>query len=142
MCSWYHVQLTLILMLLMSQSFGWSFQDTCCLTLHTPTMQKPGVFAAFQTKTSQLTLELNKKHEKHAFATLSQKRYQKTRTKDIGKRKHRNVLLLTKTSQNTGFSCCRPKNLPNINDTPRAAADARATLFLFLFLFFLLLLLW
>ena len=61
------------------------------------------------------------------FATLSQTCYHKTRTKNIGKRKPRNVVLLTKTSQNTGFSCLRPKNLPNINDTPRAAADARAS---------------
>ena len=31
-------------------------------------------------------------------------------------------------------SCFRPKNLPNINDTPRAAADARASLLLLLLL--------
>ena len=105
------------------------------------TMQKPRIFAAFQTKTSQLTLNLNKKHESMVFVTLSQKCYQKTRTKNIGKRKHRNVVLLTKTSQNTGFSCCRPKNLPNINDTPRAAADARATFLLLLLLLLLVLLL-
>ena len=74
-------------------------------------------------------------------ATLSQKCYQKTRTKNIGKRKHRNVVLLTKSSQNTGFSCCLPKNLPNINDTPRAVADARATFLLLLLLSLLLLLL-
>ena len=48
-------------------------------------------------KLSQLTLKLNKKHEKHGICdTFAKKRYQKTRTKDIGKRKHRNVLLLTK----------------------------------------------
>ena len=38
------------------------------------------------------------------FATLSPKCYQKTRTKNMGKRKPRNVALLTKASQNTGFS--------------------------------------
>ena len=61
------------------------------------------------------------------FATLSPKCYQKTRTKNMGKRKPRNVVLFTKTSQNTGFSCFFLKYLPNINDAPRAAADARAT---------------
>ena len=76
-----HVQLTLILMLLMSQSFWWSFQDACCLTFHTSTMQKPRVFAAFQTKISQLTLKLNIKNTKSlVFATLSQKRCQKQKT--------------------------------------------------------------
>ena len=65
------------------------------------------------------------------FATLSPKCYQKTRTKNMGKRKPRNVVLFTKTSQNTGFSCFFfLKYLPNINDAPRAAADARATLLL------------
>ena len=63
-------------------------------------------------KTSQLTLNLNKKHM--VCAALSQKCYQKTRTTNIGKRKHRNVVLLTTTSQNTGLSCCRPQSLPNI----------------------------
>ena len=52
------------------------------------------------------------------------------KNKEHLKTKPRNVVLLTKTSQNTGFSCFRPKNLPNINDTPRAAADARASLLL------------
>ena len=51
-----------------SQSFWWSFQDTCCLAFHTSTMQKPRVFAVFQTKTSKMTLNLNlKKHEKHGI---------------------------------------------------------------------------
>ena len=66
------------------------------------------------------------------FATLSPKCYQKTRTKNMGKRKPRNVVLFTKTSQNTGFSCFFLKYLPNINDAPRAAVDARATLLLLL----------
>ena len=76
-----------------SQSFWWSFQDTCCLAFHTSTMQKPRVFAAFQTKTSKMTLNLNlKKHEKHGICDTFAK----------------------------------------IKDTPRAAADARATLLLLL----------
>ena len=86
-------------------------------------------------------IEQSQNTKSMVFATLSQKCYHKTRTKNIGKRKPRNVVLLTKTSQNTGFSCFRPKNLPNINDTPRTAADARASLLLFLFSIFLLLLL-
>ena len=57
------------------------------------------------------------------FATLSPKCYQKTRTKNMGKRKPRNVVLFTKTSQNTGVSCFLLKYLP----APRAAADARAS---------------
>ena len=59
-----HANPLVILMLLMSQSFWWPFQDTCCLTFHTSTMQKPRDFAAFQTKTSQLTLKLNQKTRK------------------------------------------------------------------------------
>ena len=104
--SWYHVQLTLILMLLMSQSFWWSFQDTCCLAFHTSTMQKPRIFCNFPDKNfeNDAKIELKKSTKSMVFATLSQKRYQKTRTKNIGKRKHRHIVLLTKTSQNTGFS--------------------------------------
>ena len=49
-------------------------------------------------------IELTKSTKSMVFATLSQKHYQKTRTKNIGKRKHRHIVLLTKTSQNTGFS--------------------------------------
>ena len=88
-----------------------SFQDTCCLTFHTSTMQKTS---------TDLKIEQKQNTKNMVFATLSQKCYQKTRTKNIGKRKHRNVLLLTKTSQNTGFSCFRPKNPPkHKRHTPR-----------------------
>ena len=74
------------------------------------------------------------------LATLSQKPYQKNKAgknqeKNNGKRKHRNIVLLANTTQNTGFSSFRPKNLPKLNDTPCAAADARATLLLLLLLF-------
>ena len=99
-------------------------------TFHTSTMQKPRVFAAFQTKTSQLTPKLNnhKNTKSMVFATLSQKCSHKTRTKNIGKRKARNVVLLTKTSQNTGFSCFRPKKPPkHKRHTPRGG---RRTCFL------------
>ena len=78
-------------------------------------------------QSSRLSTHASFPRKSMVFATLSQKCYHKTRTKNIGKRKPRNVVLLTKTSQNTGFSCFRPKTLPNINDTPRAAADARAS---------------
>ena len=36
---------------------------SCCFTLETSTMQKPRFFEAFQTKTSQLTLKINKKQD-------------------------------------------------------------------------------
>ena len=77
-----------------------------CFSFETSTMQKPRVFAAFQTKTSKTTQKINLKKGKKSmvFATLSQKCYQKTRTKNMGKRKRRHIVLLTKTSQITGFA--------------------------------------
>ena len=50
----------------------------------------------------------------------------------MGFPKHQNFLLLTNTSQITNIPGLGAKNLPKINDTPRAAADARATLLLLL----------
>ena len=47
--------------------FWWSFQDTCCLTFHKSTMQKPRVFAAFETKASQLTPKLNNHKTRKAW---------------------------------------------------------------------------
>ena len=44
----------------------------------------------------------------------------------MGFPKHQNFLLLTNTSQITNIPGLGAKNLPKINDTPRAAADARA----------------
>ena len=63
-------------------------------------------------------IELKKSTKSMVFASLSQKRYQKTRTQNIGKRKHRHIVLLTKTSQNTGFPNFDQTNLPKIKDTP------------------------
>ena len=60
------------------------------------------------------------------FATLSQKRYQKTRTKNIAKRKHRHIVLLTKPR--------KVQDLPKIKGQTRAEADARATLLLLILL--------
>ena len=40
---------------------------SCCFTLETSTMQKPRVFKAFQTKTSQLTLKINQNHGRKAW---------------------------------------------------------------------------
>ena len=40
---------------------------SCCFTFETSTMQKPRVFEAFQTKTSQLTLKINKKQRRKAW---------------------------------------------------------------------------
>ena len=50
----------------------------------------------------------------------------------MGFPKHQNFLLLTNTSHITNIPGLGAKNLPKINDTPRAAADARATLLLLL----------
>ena len=76
------------------------------LGFHTSTMQKPRIFCSFPDKNfeNDAKIELKKSTKSIIFATLSQKRYHKTRTKNIGKRKHRHIVLLTKTSQNTGFS--------------------------------------
>ena len=80
-------------------------------------------------------IELKNSTKSMVFA---QKRYQKTRTKNIGKRKHRHIVLLTKTSQNTGFFLISTKKPPKNKGHTRAAADARATLLLLLLLLLLL----
>ena len=108
-----------------------------CLLLDFPNVYhaKTSSFCSFPDKNfaTDPKIKQSQNTKSMVFATLSPKCYQKTRTKNMGKRKPRNVVLLTKTSQNTGFSCFLLKYLPNINDTPRAAADARASLFFSLF---------
>ena len=108
-----------------------------CLLLDFPNVYraKTSSFCSFSDKNfaTDPKIEQSQNTKSMVFATLSPKCYQKTRTKNMGKRKPRNVVLFTKTSQNTGFSCFfLLKYLPNINDAPRAAADARATLLLLL----------
>ena len=102
-----------------------------CLLLDFPHVYhaKTSSFCSFPDKNFATDPKIeHKKHEKLGICDTFAKTLPKT--ENIGKRNHRNVVLLTKTSQNTGFSCCRPKKTPNINDTPCAAADARATLLL------------
>ena len=43
------------------------FAVSCCFTLETSTMQKHRVFEAFQTKTSQVTLKINKNQRRKAW---------------------------------------------------------------------------
>ena len=99
-------------------------------------MQKPRVSATFQTKTSKMTLKLNLKKARKAW-------YLRHFRKNATKKQERRTL----ENENTDTSCCsrKPrkiqgfpdfdqKNLPKIKDTPRAAADARATLLLLLLL--------
>ena len=118
----------------MSHSFWWSFQDTCCLTFQTSTMQKPRVFAAFQTKTSQLTPKLhNHKTRKawylrHFCQNATKKQEQKTWENENPETSS----CSRKPRKTQGFPVFLLKYLPNINDAPRAAADARASLLLLL----------
>ena len=94
-CSWYHVQLTLILMLLMSQSFRGSFQDTCCLASTRRPCKNLAFFAAFQTKTSKMTLKLNLKKARKA---LYLRHFRKNATTKQERR--------TLENENTDTSCC------------------------------------
>ena len=86
---------------------------SCCFTFETSTMQKPQAFEAFQTKTSQRTPKIIKNKRRKAWC-LRQFRRKAT------KKPRPTTVLLTKTTQNLGFSNFGPKNLPKINDTPRA----------------------
>ena len=103
---------------------------SCCFTFETSTIQKPRAFEAFQTQTSQLTLKINRKQRRKTWylrhfrkhVTKKNKKQWKTKTPkhrivDEYHTKHRVFKLST-------------KNLPKINHTPRAAADARAILLL------------
>ena len=104
---------------------------SCCFTLETSTMQKPRVFEAFQANTSQRTPKIIKTKRRNTwYLQQFRKNVTKKQDKQLWKKypKHR----LVETTQNLGFSSFWPKNLPKINDTPRAAADARATLLLLL----------
>ena len=113
-----------------SQSFWWSFQDTCCLTFHASTMQKPRVFAAFQTKTSQLTLKLNKQTRKawylrHFRKNLTKKQEQKHWTTKTPKRRVVDEILAKH-----GVFVLSTKKPPKHKRHTRAATNARATLLL------------
>ena len=66
---------------------------------------KTSSFCGFPDQNFEKDAKIERKSTKSiVFATLSQKCYQKTRTKSVGKRKHRHIVLLTKTWQNTRFS--------------------------------------
>ena len=97
---------------------------------------KTSSFCSFRDKNfaADPKIEQSQNTKSRVFATLSPTCYQKTRTKNMGKRKPRNVVLLTKTSQNTGFSCFFTKIPPKHKRHTRAAADARASLLLLLLL--------
>ena len=95
-----------------------------CLLLDFPNVYhaKTSSFCSFSDKNfatdPQIAQSQNTKSM--VFATLSPKCYQKTRTKNMGKRKPRNVVLFTKTSPNTGFSCFFTKIPPkHKRRTPR-----------------------
>ena len=66
---------------------------------------KTSRFCSFPDKNEHAAkIELKKKARKAWYLRHFRKTYQKSRTKNIGKRKHRHIVLLTKTSQNTTFS--------------------------------------
>ena len=103
-----------------------------CFSFETSTMQKPRVFAAFQTKNfeNDAKNQLKKSKKSMVFATLSQKTLPKNKNKKHGKTKTPTHPVVDENLAN--YRVCltsTKKNLPTINDTPRAAADARATLF-------------
>ena len=77
-----------------------------CFTIETSTMQKPRGFAAFQTKTSKTTQKINFKKARTTWYLrhFRKNATTKTRTTNMGKRKRRHIVLLTKTSQITGFA--------------------------------------
>ena len=59
-----------------------------CFSFETSTMQKPRVFAAFQTKTSKTTQQINlKKQEKHGICDTFAKTLPKNKNKKHGKTK-------------------------------------------------------
>ena len=78
---------------------------SCCFTFETSTMQKPRVFEAFQTKTSKLTIKINTNQRRKAWylrhfrKNLTNKKEQKT-----SKKRARNIILFTKTTQKSRFS--------------------------------------
>ena len=72
---------------------------SCCFTFETSTMQKPRVFEAFQTKTSQLTLKINK-NQRHGAWYLRHFRKNITKKQDqtTMEKKARNIVFFTKTN--------------------------------------------
>ena len=75
---------------------------SCCFTFETSTMQKPRVFEAFQTKTSQLTPTIIKKQdEKHGICDNVAKTYPKKQDKKLHTKKNRNILLFSENHTNT-----------------------------------------
>ena len=106
---------------------------SCCFTftIETSTMQKPQVLKLSKQKLRNEPQKSSTKDERHGMCGNFATTYPKNKTNKLWKN-IRNIVLLTKTTQNSGFTSFLPKNLPKINDTPRAAADARATLSLLL----------
>ena len=129
-CNWYHVQMTMLLMLLMPRLFFdhmaivlaaddheydsvvrlWLcckftlcqpvLAVSCCFTLETSAMQKARVFKACQTKTSKLTLKINKNQRRKAwYLRHFRKNLTKKQDKPIKTNKVRSIVFLTKTTQ-------------------------------------------
>ena len=103
-----------------------------CLLLDFPNVYhaKTSSFCSFSDKNfaTDPKIAQSQNTKSMVFATLSPKCYQKTRTKNMGKRKPRNVVLFTKTSQNTGFSCFFTKIPPK--HKRRTRRGGRRTCFL------------
>ena len=99
-------------------------------------MQKPRVFAAFQTKTSQLTPKLHNHKTRKAWYLrhFRQNATKKQEQKTWENENPETSSCSRKPRKTQGFPVFLLKYLPNINDAPRAAADARATLLLLLLL--------
>ena len=105
-------------------------------------MQKPRLFAAFQTKTSQLTPKLhNHKTRKAWYLRHFRQNATKKQEQKTWENENPETSSCSRIPRKTqGFPVFFLKYLPNINDAPRAAADARATLLLLLLLLLLFLL--
>ena len=105
-----HANALLLLLRYFSNAAGCSVKPLLPLLVSSPfetsTMQQPRVFEAFQTKTSQLTLKINKnkKHEQHGICDTSAKTSPTNKTENHGQNKARNIFFFTKTTQNSGFS--------------------------------------
>ena len=128
----------------MSHSFWCSFQDACCLTFQTSTMQKPRVFCSFSDKNfaTDPKIAQSQKHEKHGICDTFAKMLPKNKNKKHGKTKTpKRRLVHENLAKHRVFLFFLLKYLPNINDAPGAAADARASLLLLLLLTLLMLLL-
>ena len=88
------------------------------VTFAAPPIQNHSRFLDFPNKILKIEPKITQKHDKHGICdTFAKRPHQKTR------------ILFTKTTQNSRFQAFDKKNLQRINDTPRAAADARAALF-------------